>query len=110
MSGKPKPPRSDRFWSRLILFGIFFCIFMTWVEYGRARGGNQRSWSYVLEWPVLGGITIWMVWRVNQERKNPTIREPEQDDPNDAGLREWRAYVNREQGSKIDPPATNQDT
>ncbi len=80
---------------------------MTWFEYGRARGGNQRSWSYVLEWPVLGGITIWMVWRVNQERKNPTVHEPEIDDPNDHELQAWRAYTNRQK----DPnPGANSDS
>lgn len=105
MQRKERAPRSERFWARVVFFGICLCFVMTWIELERARGGNQRSWTYVVEWPLLGGITIWMVWRVAQERKNPSVRDQPVDDPEDQELQAWRAYVKQTQ-----EPHSNQES
>jgi hypothetical protein len=30
---------------------------------GRAERGNELSWAYVFEWPLLGGFAIYMWWK-----------------------------------------------
>lgn len=89
---KPKPP-NDKFWRRITYFGIVVCFAMTYFQYMRAIGGNQRSWTYVFEWPFLGSIGLWMAWKVRKELKNPTVFTSQPDDPNDIELQQWKAHV-----------------
>jgi len=35
-----------------------------WFELGRAEGGNELSWAYVFEWPLLAVFAIYMWWKV----------------------------------------------
>ena len=84
---------NDRFWRYFIYFGIVVCFAMTYFQYLRAIGGNQRSWTYVFEWPFLGGIGIWMVWKVRKEMQNPTVFKQEIDDPADLELKKWKEHL-----------------
>jgi len=83
----------ERFWRYFIYFGILFCFVMTYFQYSRAISGNQRSWTYVFEWPFLGGIGMWMIWRVRKEMLNPTDFSQDLDDPNDIELKNWKLHV-----------------
>jgi hypothetical protein len=89
---EPSDPH-EKFWRYFIYFGILLCFVMTYFQYSRAISGNQRSWTYVFEWPVLGGIGIWMIWRVRKEILNPTDFSQDLDDPNDIELRNWKLHV-----------------
>jgi hypothetical protein len=91
---EPSDPH-EKFWRYFIYFGILFCFVMTYFQYSRAVSGNQRSWTYVFEWPFLGGIGIWMIWRVRKEMLNPTDFSQDLDDPNDIELRNWKLHVQR---------------
>ena len=77
-----QPPK-DKFWRAVIYFGIVLCFVMTYFQYVRAVGGNQRSWTYVFEWPILGAIGIWMIVKVRNEMRNPTVFSQQPDDPQD---------------------------
>ena len=95
-NNQPKSnPKSDKFWRNLIYFGIVVCFVMTYFQYLRAIGGNQRSWTYVFEWPFLGGIGIWMVWKVRKEMANPTVWTEQVDDPTDIELQNWKEHVKK---------------
>lgn len=85
----------EKFWRYFIYFGISLCFVMTYFQYTRAVSGNQRSWTYVIEWPFLGGIGIWMIWRVRKEMLNPTDFSQGPDDPDDLELRDWKLHVQR---------------
>ncbi len=89
---KPNDPH-ERFWRNFIYFGIILCFVMTYFQYLRAIHGNQRSWTYVFEWPFLGGIGIWMIWRVRKEMLNPTVFFQDADNPDDIELRNWKLHV-----------------
>ena len=89
---KPSDPH-EKFWRYFIYFGIVVCFLMTYFQYTRAVSGNQRSWTYVFEWPFLGGIGIWMIWRVRKEMLNPTVFDQDADDPSDIELRNWKLHV-----------------
>lgn len=90
-----KNPKSDKFWRNLIYLGIVICFAMTYFQYLRAIGGNQRSWTYVVEWPFLGGIGIWMIWKVRKEMANPTVWHEQPDDPGDIELQNWKEHVKK---------------
>ena len=44
--------------------GLFICAAAFWIEVRRALGGNELSWAYVFEWPLLGGFAVYMWWRI----------------------------------------------
>ena len=33
-------------------------------ELGRAEGGNELSWAYVFEWPLLAIFAVYMWWKL----------------------------------------------
>ena len=45
----------------LTLVVVFpFCMWAGWFEFGRAQSGNWRAWVYTFEWPLFGGIAIYL--------------------------------------------------
>lgn len=60
-------PPALRGWEALklhatLVASLAFCVLAFWFELRRAEGGNELSWAYVFEWPLLGGFAIYM-WR-----------------------------------------------
>ena len=60
--------------------GLFLCGLAFWFELGRAERGNELSWAYVFEWPLLGVFALYMWWNVldpqHQSRvKNKKVKE-----------------------------------
>jgi hypothetical protein len=47
-----------------LLVGLGLCGLAFWFELGRAEGGNELSWAYVFEWPLLAVFAIYMWWKV----------------------------------------------
>lgn len=45
-----------------LVFGELICIPAFLFEIKRALGGNELSWAYVFEWPLLGLYAVY-VWR-----------------------------------------------
>jgi hypothetical protein len=87
-----------------IHLGLFLaeliCIPAFIIEIFRALGGNDLSWAYVFEWPLLGGYAVYMWHKMLQderryrgERSEVKVSKatgPEKDDPR---LAEWNAYL-----------------
>ena len=44
--------------------GLALCGAAFWFEIGRAEGGNELSWAYVFEWPLLAIFAVYMWWKV----------------------------------------------
>lgn len=44
--------------------GLAICAAAFWIEVRRALGGNELSWAYVFEWPLLAGFAVYMWWRI----------------------------------------------
>jgi hypothetical protein len=47
-----------------LLFGLVLCGIAFWFELGRAERGNELSWAYVFEWPLLALFAIYMWWKI----------------------------------------------
>jgi hypothetical protein len=47
-----------------LIAGLALCAAAFWFELGRAEGGNELSWAYVFEWPLLGVFGVYMWWNV----------------------------------------------
>lgn len=66
-------------------------------ELYRALGGNELSWAYVVEWPLLGGYAVHM-WRkmLREERGLSRPRPPhvaKSDATSDEQLARWNEYL-----------------
>lgn len=83
---------------------IPLCLAAGLVELSRARGGNQLSWGYAVEWPVIAGYGIYLWIKLARERSAaargdaapprppaPTSAEP--GGAEDPGLAAWQAYL-----------------
>ncbi len=44
--------------------GLALCVAAFWFELDRAEGGNELSWAYVFEWPLLAAFGIYMWWKI----------------------------------------------
>jgi len=47
-----------------LVVGLALCTAAFWFELGRAEGGNELSWAYVFEWPLLGLFALYMWWKL----------------------------------------------
>ena len=47
-----------------LVIGLGLCVAAFWFELSRAEGGNELSWAYVFEWPLLGIFVIYMWWKI----------------------------------------------
>jgi hypothetical protein len=51
--------------THLTLFvGLALCTAAFIFELGRAEGGNELSWAYVFEWPLLALFAVYMWWKL----------------------------------------------
>lgn len=50
-----------------LALGLAFCALAFWFEFGRALRGNNLSWAYVFEWPLLGIFGVYMWWNLLHE-------------------------------------------
>jgi hypothetical protein len=57
-----------------LVVGLALCAVAFWFELSRAEGGNELSWAYVFEWPLLGLFAIYMWWKLLHP--GFTIRRP----------------------------------
>ena len=44
--------------------GLVLCVAAFWFEIRRAESGNELSWAYVFEWPLLAIFAVYMWWKV----------------------------------------------
>ena len=91
------------------LVAIPACLAAGAFELSRALGGNQLSWVYAVEWPVIAGYAVYMWRRLVREPargdgvpRDPApvdeAAEPVRGDPSrvaDPGLAAWRDYLAR---------------
>ena len=61
-----------------LILAELICVSAFVLELHRALGGNQLSWAYVFEWPILGLYGVY-VWRklLQEERGEPASSSPE---------------------------------
>lgn len=78
-----------------LVVGLALCTAAFLFELSRAEGGNELSWAYVFEWPLLGLFAIYMWWKVlhpgftfRQPREKPAVA-PEYE----GMLRAWQGEV-----------------
>jgi hypothetical protein len=90
-----------------LVVGLLICGAAFWIELRRAEGGNELSWAYVFEWPLLGLFAIYM-WRkvlhpefqLRRPKKTPSIA------PEYHGmLAAWQDEVRRLEASRRDDEA-----
>lgn len=112
-SGSAKlPPGHDRRRVRRLNLTAFVaipaCLAAGAFELSRALGGNQLSWVYAVEWPVIAGYAVYMWRRLVREPAggdappvSPPVdaaAEPGREDPArraDPELAAWRDYLAR---------------
>jgi hypothetical protein len=82
------------------------CLAAAAFELARARAGNQLSWVYAFEWPVIAGYAFYM-WRKLVREQTPghrvrpgraADRQPRRPDPGagtDPQLAAWQEYLAR---------------
>jgi hypothetical protein len=63
-----------------LALGLGLCTIAFLFELGRAERGNELSWAYVFEWPLLGLFAIYMWWKLlhpgftlRQKRERPSV-------------------------------------
>jgi hypothetical protein len=78
-----------------LVVGLALCAAAFIFELHRAEGGNELSWAYVFEWPLLGIFAIYMWWKllhpgftIRRPREKPTVA-PEYE----GMLRAWQEEV-----------------
>jgi len=47
-----------------LVVGLALCTAAFVFELRRAEGGNELSWAYVFEWPLLGLFAVYMWWKL----------------------------------------------
>ena len=87
-----------------LLVAEVLCAAAFLLELSRALAGNQLSWAYVAEWPILALYAIY-VWHklLNEEREGVPATAPV--DLDDAPLRAYNDYLGRVHGSAREPEA-----
>ncbi len=101
----------DKVWRThlALAVGLALCAVAFWFELHRALGGNELSWAYVFEWPLLGAFAVYMWWRVlhpaTRERRVKVPVAPEFDRMRSA-WEESQRRLHQEQG---DVAATRDD-
>ena len=63
-----------------VVVGLALCVAAFWFELDRAEGGNELSWAYVFEWPLLAIFAVYMWWKllhpeftIRRARERPVI-------------------------------------
>ncbi|MEO7069380.1 MAG: hypothetical protein ABI131_02700 [Nostocoides sp.] len=95
------------------LLGLPLCVLAGGFELWRALQGNELSWVYAAEWPLIGGYAV-VIWRrlVHEQAgaSRPRSATPARTDAaplagppaDDPGLRAWQDYLARLHASQ--PP------
>jgi len=47
-----------------LVIGLTLCAAAFFFELSRAEGGNELSWAYVFEWPLLAIFAVYMWWKL----------------------------------------------
>lgn len=101
-----------------LLAGLALCALAFWFELGRAERGNNLSWAYVFEWPLLGIFGIYMWWKflhggTSGARKKKRTPKPAVDPRYSGMLAAWQDYqrdLNAAQDSPIPEDDEARDT
>jgi hypothetical protein len=110
-----------------IHLGLFLaeviCIPAFLFEISRALGGNELSWVYVFEWPLLGGYAVY-IWKrmLREEREeraeaaaaargeiSPAKAAAARAEAEDPELRAWNEYLARVHGPQTAERASPED-
>ncbi len=76
-----------------LALGLALCVTAFVFEIERALGGNDLSWAYVFEWPLLGAFSVYMWWRViHPEGPTRASKEPTLAPEFDGMLAAWREH------------------
>jgi hypothetical protein len=80
-----------------IHLGLFLaeliCVPAFIIEIFRAIGGNELSWAYVFEWPLLGTYAIYMWRKLLREEHSDGAGTPIRPEKSDKRLDEWNQYL-----------------
>lgn len=86
--------------------GLALCVAAFWFEIKRALGGNELSWAYVFEWPLIAGFAVYLWWNVlhqNRGRKRAAA-EPAVVAPEHLGmLKAWQEQQRQLAQSQAEP-------
>ena len=98
--GSPRPKvftKQNLRYHAAFLPAVCFCLAAGWFELTRAREGHTIAWVYVFEWPLFAAAGTYLWWRLRHDdlTTEPDLDPAAMDDPDDADLRAWRAYVDR---------------
>ncbi len=96
--------------THLTLFvGLVLCGGAFWFELGRAERGNELSWAYVFEWPLLALFAIYMWWKIlhpdftfKRRHDKPAIAPEYQ-----GMLAAWQEEVQKIERSRSEPNASS---
>jgi hypothetical protein len=78
-----------------LVLAELICIPAFVFELMRAVGGNELSWAYVFEWPLLGGYAVYM-WRkllASERAEHDQTSAPRKQELDDPDLVAWNAYL-----------------
>jgi hypothetical protein len=93
-----------------LAIALAICVPAFCFEVARAIDGNELSWAYVFEWPLLAAYAIYMWHRLlAQERGGDARPCPVADPAADeamARLNEYFEEVHRHDGPQADGPAS----
>ena len=87
--------RPDSAWRThlTLAIGLALCAGAFWFELRRALGGNELSWAYVFEWPLLGVFAVYMWWRVLHPAHKRPVTRPVTEAPEVERMRvAWQEY------------------
>ena len=80
---------------------LVLCVVATVIEVHRAGEGVWRAWIYLVEWPFIGVVAVW-IWHRYRTEGNVTQGLVEKwkarvdalaEHEDDPGLRAWNEYV-----------------
>lgn len=88
-----------------LVIAEIICIPAFAFETYRALSGNELSWAYVVEWPLLGTYAVYM-WKkmLREERGETPARRATSPTDHDPQLDAWNAYL--ASVHRTDQPAT----
>ncbi|MGA2294148.1 MAG: hypothetical protein ABSG24_02855 [Acidimicrobiales bacterium] len=97
-----------------LLAGLTLCVLAFWFELGRAERGNNLSWAYVFEWPLLGIFGVYMWWsflhgNTSGVRRKKRSAKPALDPQYSGMLTAWQEYQ-RDLNANRDVPAADDET
>jgi len=107
------PSRWRNFWQLHVplVLVLALCTAATVIEVRRAGDGVWRAWIYMIEWPIIAGLTIWIwhcyrtegnvskspvvqrisqIWKDRVDQAEALREEPEV--PVDPELTAWQSY------------------